>query len=84
MDKITEEQRKKMKGLFTVEVLFHEGLEVRRFWMRNRTRDEIRKFREDVFIVGLAMPTDPGKWVVVSPFDIKKVTLELQKQYYDY
>lgn len=84
MDEITEAARKKRKFLYTIEVLFHEGLDVKRYQLRNRTSAEIQELRETFFKAGIAIQIDPGRWQIVPPFEIKRVTMELQKQYFDY
>jgi hypothetical protein len=68
--------------LWRIEVLFKEGVETRRYELRDRTGREVMDFREKVFKAGLMIPVSPGMWRIVSPFDLLEITVYRQQKYY--
>jgi len=68
--------------LWRIEVMYKAGNETKRVCIQDRTGRELKDFRDNIFIAGLAVPIDPGHFKVISPFDILEVDLYKQQKYY--
>lgn len=66
--------------LRTIEVLYKQENAVRMRRLINQNLTELFRFREAVFSVGLMVPVDPNKWIIVSPWDI--ISIDVYRQNY--
>lgn len=70
--------------LFCIEVLFRKGNnETSRMQMPNCTGAEVLQFREGVFKAGLKLPIDPGRWKIISPWDILDIDITRQNTFFE-
>ena len=84
--KISTDERKELgrKGrLWTIEVVYRDGHQTRKSKLQNQTSNEIWKFRESIFKVGLMVPIDPRHWQIIPPYDFTLIDLYLQNKYFD-
>ena len=70
--------------LFQITILYDLDGEMRMKKINNQTHDEVMKFRGDVFEYGLSLQIDNYKWLIIPPFDLGKITIELQRFYCEY
>jgi hypothetical protein len=86
-DEVERLQRRKTLGaegkLWTVQANYREGNIPRLVENRNFTWSEVMDFRQLVFTHGLLMQVDPGKWRIISPYDITDVYLIRQLKFYE-
>lgn len=85
MNKITLEEREalgKAGKLWGIEVICRMGPETKRHHLDNQTDDEIMRFRERIFAAGLMLPVDPGRWVIIPPWDITQIYLNRQSKFF--
>lgn len=84
---VTIEQRKQLgaeKKLWSVEILYSEGKNQRKFAKVNLTNDELWNMRKEVFIRGVMVPGgSPTHWKVVNPIFIDSFDCYLQNKYLD-
>lgn len=68
----------------TIEVCYNHDNEVKRYLIRNCNWHTVKVFREAVFSAGLMYPheTDTGRWVVVSPWNIRSVEIWKQEKFF--
>lgn len=82
--KMREEQRKKAKALWCVEVICSNGPETRHRIIKNLFGSECKELRETFFAAGVAFQDSPGQWIVLPPWSIQSIKMEVQKGYHDY
>lgn len=84
----TLDARKQMgreKKLWRLEIYFHELTknEICRYFMDNKTGQEVIEFREKVFSIGLMVQIEPGQWSIIPPNSIEQVNIWRQDKFYD-
>lgn len=89
---MTEEERKSIvedsirtgKAIYTIEVLFRDRTETRRWAIANRTATEFMQFREKIFATGFAYNISTLNGKIIPPWDIIDILFDIQKKYIDY
>lgn len=71
-----------VKKLFSIEVLFYKGNEVKRFVLQNQTTPQVMAFREKVFYTGLMVAKDPNSWTVFPPASIREINIITQDKFF--
>jgi hypothetical protein len=71
--------------LWRIEVLFYvnERVELKRYEQTNLLTDEMMKFRERVFAVGVMVPVSPGHFIIAPPWEIREINLYKQDRFFD-
>lgn len=76
--------------LLTIEVTFDEITDdngkpstvTRRYVLRNKTMDDVWKFRENVYQKGFMFPVSTDHWKIIHPMEIKSVDIWRQNDYF--
>lgn len=77
-------------GLYSIEVIFLHGEEVKRYAIFNQSTDDIKVFRQCFLSEGFMVPvfklgpdfSGPiDEWVIVNPWNIKSMTVTRQKKF---
>jgi hypothetical protein len=50
-----------------------EGSERKNFQFKNLTAEEVKQYREDMFLIGIRIEHTARSWEIISPFNIKRV-----------
>lgn len=61
---------------FTLQVYLHRplhGTEKNHFDFKNLTAEQVKEYREDMFLIGIRIEHTARSWEIVSPFNIKSV-----------
>lgn len=82
-DILMRKEKGKQGKLWRIEVLYRLGNETKRATIDNRLGEEVMRFREKVFSVGLMLPVEPGRWRVIHPTDVLTIDLWRQKKYFE-
>lgn len=75
----------KQKKLWRLEIFFNElsKNQTCRYQLDNRTGQEIRDFRSQVFSIGLMVQMEPGMWVIAPPAAVIQVNIWKQDKFFD-
>lgn len=68
---------------FTLEVLYKQGPETKRWVIHNQTRRDLIRFRENIFRIGFMAPVAPGHGFIIPPWDITEITYERQSKFFE-
>ncbi len=67
--------------LFRLEILYYVDADVKKVEISNRYWPEVKEIRQDIFFIGVMVPLDPGRWVIISPGEIKIIYVHRQNGY---
>lgn len=76
-------QMGKEKKLWRLEVLGRIGNVTHRYHAENRTSEEVSQFREGIYRIGMMLPVEPGKWIVIHPHDLLEFFIWKQEKFFE-
>ncbi len=68
------------KKYWSITVLVSHENAIKKHILQNQTSEEIIKFRSNIFSIGIMLPVSPGVWIIAPPWEVKEVTITLQKE----
>lgn len=70
------------KQWFSVEIVFNYREETKIFKFMNCNSKTVHNLRYQLMQEGIQIPTDPGVWIVIFPWNVISFTSYLQKSFY--